>query len=125
MDKVILKNIKLKGKHGCFAKERDEFCDFWVSLELGLDLRKSAKTDELEDTIDYPSAIVIAEGVLLGESVRLIEKLADVIAERMFIRFANLEEITVKVTKKNNDFAEIVDEISAQISRKRSDYINA
>lgn len=124
MDKVILKNVKLKGKHGCFAKERDEFCDFWVSMEMGLDLHKAAKTDELEDTVDYPAAISIAEGVLMGESVRLIETLADRIAERMFVRFSNLEEIKVKVVKRNNDFVDFVDEISAEIFRKRAEYIN-
>ena len=77
MDEIIIEKLRLKGKHGCFAKERDEYRAFEVSMRLFLSLNKAAKTDELEDTIDYPAAMAIAEGVLMGESVRLIEKLAD------------------------------------------------
>ena len=77
MDEIKIENIKLRGKHGCFAAERNEYRDFEVSLRLFLPLDRAAKTDELSDTVDYPAAAAIAEGVLAGESVRLIEKLAD------------------------------------------------
>ena len=76
MDEIIIEKLKLRGKHGCFAAERDELRDFEVSMRLRLPFDRAAKTDELSDTIDYPSAMAIAEGVLGGESVRLIEKLA-------------------------------------------------
>lgn len=122
MDKLILKNIKLKGRHGCFAHELKEPTEFWVSMKICLDTRKAAKTDELEDTIDYPAAIAIAEGVIMGESVRLIEKLADKIAERIFFRFAIAKKIEVKVVKRSTSFEEILDEVSVKIKRSREDY---
>ena len=89
MDEIIIDRLKVSGKHGCFAEERNEFRDFEVSLRLFLPLSTAAKTDELDDTIDYPAAMAIVEGVLKGESVRLIEKLAQTIAERLFVRFEN------------------------------------
>ena len=52
MDEIIIEKLRLKGKHGCFAKERDEYRAFEVSMRLFLDLNRAAKTDELEDTID-------------------------------------------------------------------------
>lgn len=123
MDEIIIKNIKLKGKHGCFAEERNEYRDFEVSLKLMLPLDLSAKTDELDDTIDYPSAIAIAEGVLMGESVRLIEKLADMIAERLFVRFGNLCAVEVEVAKLGVDVGYDFERISTRIYRERSFYI--
>ena len=123
MDEIIIKNIKLKGKHGCFAEERNEYRDFEVSLKLMLPLDLSAKTDELDDTIDYPSAIAIAEGVLMGESVRLIEKLADMIAERLFVRFGNLCAVEVEVAKLGVDVGYEFERISTRIYRERSFYI--
>ena len=95
MDEIIIEKIKLRGKHGCFAAERDELRDFEVSMRLRLPFERAAKTDDLSDTVDYPSAMAVAEGVLAGESVRLIEKLADMIAERLFIRFPILREADV------------------------------
>lgn len=123
MDEIKIDRIRLKGKHGCFAAERDEFRDFEVSLRLFLPLDTAAKSDGLDDTVDYPVAIAIAEGVLAGESVRLVEKLADMIAERLFTRFANLLEAEVEVAKLGVDIGYDFGGISVKIRRKRGDYI--
>lgn len=123
MDEIKIDRIRLKGKHGCFAAERDEFRDFEVSLRLFLPLDTAAKSDGLDDTVDYPAAIAIAEGVFAGESVRLVEKLADMIAERLFTRFANLLEAEVEVAKLGVDIGYDFGGISVKIRRKRGDYI--
>jgi len=121
MDEIIIENLKLSGRHGCFAFERDRPGDFEVSMRLFLPLGAAAKTDELSDTVDYPAAMAIAEGVLKGESVRLIEKLADTIAERLFVRFERLAE--AEVAKLGVDVGYDFKKISARIRRKRGDYI--
>jgi len=123
MDEIIIENLKLQGKHGCFAAERDEFRDFEVSMKLRLPFSRAAKTDALEDTIDYPQAMAVAEGVLRGESVRLIEKLADMIADRLFIRFPQLCEVEIEVAKLGVDVGYEFQKISAKIIRSRKDYI--
>ena len=69
MDEIIIEKIKLRGKHGCFAAERDELRDFEVSMRLRLPFERAAKTDDLSDTVDYPSAMAVAEGVLAAESI--------------------------------------------------------
>ena len=123
MDEIIIEKIKLSGKHGCFAAERDESRDFEVSMRLFLNLGPAAKTDDLSMTIDYPAAMARAEGVLSGESVRLIEKLADTIAERLFTRFENLAEAEIEVAKLGVDVGYDFEKISVKIRRKREDYI--
>lgn len=123
MDEIIIKGLKLKGKHGCFAFERNELHDFEVSMRLFLDIDRAAKTDALEDTIDYPQAMAIAEGVLSGESVRLIEKLADMLAERLFVRFELLQEVEIEVIKLGVDVGYKFEKISTKIHRKRNFYI--
>ena len=123
MDEIKIENIKLRGKHGCFAAERNEYRDFEVSLRLFLPLDRAAKTDELSDTVDYPAAAAIAEGVLAGESVRLIEKLADMIAERLFVRFPNMCAAEVEVAKIGVDVGYDIGRISTKIYRERSRYI--
>ena len=61
--------------------------------------------------------------VLEGESVRLIEKLADIIAERLFVRFELLREAEIEVVKKNVDVGYRFSRISVKIHRRREDYI--
>ncbi len=123
MDKITVKNLRFTGRHGCFAHEMENPRLFAVSLEMGLSLREAGLTDSLERTIDYPAAMGIVEGVIMGESVRLIETLAEKISERLFVRFANLREIRVKVEKCKVDVGFDFDEISVEIFRTRSDFI--
>lgn len=65
----------------------------------------------------------IVEGVIGGESVRLIEKLADMIAERLFVRFEPLAQVEVEVAKLGVDVGFDFQKISVKILRKREDYI--
>lgn len=123
MDEIIIDRLRLSGKHGCFAAERDELRGFEVSLRLFLPLSRAGKTDDLEATIDYPAAMSIVEGVIGGESVRLIEKLADMIAERLFVRFEQLAQVEVEVAKLGVDVGFDFQKISVKILRKREDYI--
>mgnify|MGYP000043525358 CR=1 FL=1 len=121
MDEFLIRDIKLYGRHGCFAREQKEPTLFLVSMRMLLDLKKAALSDELSDTVDYPSAIKVAESVICGESVRLIEKLADCIAKKMLSKFEIIDSIEVKVAKCNTSFTSKVSEISALIRRSRED----
>ena len=123
MDEILIENLRLKGKHGCFAAERDELRDFSVSMRLFIDAAPAAKTDALEDTIDYPRAMEVASQVLSGPSVRLIETLADKIAARMFARFGRLLEIEVEVAKLGVDAGFDFGKISVKIRRSRGFYV--
>ena len=71
MDEIVIEGLKLVGRHGCEAFERNSEGKFEVSLKLRLPLERAAATDELCDTIDYPAAMAVAEGVFAGENVVL------------------------------------------------------
>lgn len=123
MDEIAIDKIRVSGKHGCYAEERNESRDFEVSLRLFLPLNRAAKTDELSHTIDYPQAMAVVEGVFAGESIRLIEKLADMVAERLFVRFEMLREVEITLAKLGVDVGFDFGGVSVRIRRKREDYI--
>ncbi len=122
MDEIVIKNLKVRGRHGCFAAERDKPGDFEVSMRLFLDFSRAAQSDELSDTVDYPSAMKIVEEVFSGPSVRLIEKLADKTARELFVRFPVLEAAEIEVAKLGVDVGFEFGRISAAIRRNRSEY---
>ncbi|MBR3747989.1 MAG: dihydroneopterin aldolase [Selenomonadaceae bacterium] len=57
-DKIILNGIEVMGRHGCTEAERENEQLFIVDAELYLDLSRAGKSDDINDTIDYPQVIV-------------------------------------------------------------------
>jgi dihydroneopterin aldolase len=51
-----------------------------VDLALGVDTRAAAQSDDLQDTVDYGSLVAAVTKTIEGESVDLIETLAQRIA---------------------------------------------
>lgn len=119
MDRMIIKNIEAKGRHGCFAHERDTDGIFKVSLDIFLNLSKAGLSDNLSDTIDYPSVIGSVLGIVGGSSVRLIENLAEKISEELLAKFCLIEEISVEVEKCEIDCNLRTEKVSVKIHRIR------
>ena len=49
----MLKNIRCYSFHGCLKEETAIGSDYKVDLSINADLKKSVKTDQLKDTVDY------------------------------------------------------------------------
>lgn len=73
---VRVRGLRLEGRHGARAPEREEPQPFVVDLELVV----QAKDDDLSTTGDYRDVVAAARAVVERESVALIETLADRIA---------------------------------------------
>ena len=50
---VTLKGLKFHAYHGVYPNEKKEGNTFIVDIEIETDLSKAAKSDDLNDTIDY------------------------------------------------------------------------
>lgn len=50
---IKVNNIKLYAYHGCLDEEAKIGSEYRVDVAVKVDLKKSAKTDALEDTVDY------------------------------------------------------------------------
>ena len=50
---IRVNNIRLFTNHGCLEEEAKIGSEYRVDIEVKADLQKSAKTDELVDTVDY------------------------------------------------------------------------
>lgn len=99
MDTLTLKNIRIKGKHGFYEKERKDENNFEVDLIFTADLQKAAESDRLEDTIDYQQAISVVHDIIKGPSQKLIESLTKEIGDQLFSRFPQVEKLKVAVRK--------------------------
>jgi 7,8-dihydroneopterin aldolase/epimerase/oxygenase len=80
-DRVTLRGLRARGRHGWFDWEREQGQEFVVDVELSLDTRAAAASDDLVATVDYGALSSDVVALVQGEPVRLIETLAGRIAE--------------------------------------------
>ena len=118
-DKVILKGIEIKGRHGCSEFERQHEQLFIVDVELYLDLSRASKTDDLGDTIDYMQVIIDIKKIVGGTPRNLIETVAQDISEFLLRRYFLLEGLKITIHKPNPPVKEKFGGAAVQIVRRR------
>jgi dihydroneopterin aldolase len=75
--RITLTGLKARGNHGVYDFEREQGQDFVVDVTLDLDLGPAACSDDVADTVHYGELATALAGVLTGEPVNLLERLAD------------------------------------------------
>ena len=85
MDVITLTGIRAYGKHGANPGERDREQPFDVDLEIGVDLRKASRTDDLADTVNYAQIHATVVRIVQECSFALLERLAAEILDAIFV----------------------------------------
>jgi dihydroneopterin aldolase len=79
-DRLSLLGMRFEALHGVLASEKVDPQPFEVDLVLHVDLDDVARTDALEDTVDYRGMHELVDSIVMGPSFNLIEGLAGAIA---------------------------------------------
>ena len=80
-DELSVKGIECFAHHGVFDFEKREGQVFVVDLVLGIDTRRAAASDDLEDTVNYGSLTLDVKAAVERDPVDLIETVAQRIAD--------------------------------------------
>jgi 7,8-dihydroneopterin aldolase/epimerase/oxygenase len=97
-DRIVLHDMRFRGRHGVLERERMEAQPFAVDVELSLDLRPAGVADDLAATIDYGAVFEACRDVVETRSFLLIEALAEAIATEILTAFT-VTDVTVRVRK--------------------------
>ena len=117
-DSIKLSNIKLYGYHGVNDFERENGQFFLINLQLFLDLKIAGLSDSLKDTVDYSKVYESIKNIIEGPSIKLLEKLAAVIADEIFETFPQVGELKVEIEKPNPPIkGSCMDGVSVRIKR--------
>jgi len=118
LGKIQVNNIKLYANHGCLDEEAKIGSWYKVDVEVETDLVKSAKTDDLNDTVDY-----VHLNKIVKEEMTIRAKLLETVAERILNRFLSeinlIEKATVSVTKINPPIGGNVEGVTIIMSKER------
>ena len=115
---IRINNIRVYAYHGCLVEEGKIGSDYRVDLEVKADLKKSAQTDQLSDTVDYVhlNRIVKEE---MAVRTKLLETVASSILDRILSELELVSRAQVKVSKLNPPIGGNVEMVSVIMKRKR------
>lgn len=116
-DKISIKGIKGFGYHGVFDFEKRDGQDFFVDLDIDIDLRAASNSDRLSDSVDYSLLTAIAKEAIEKLRFDLIERLAGFIADTICENFPAVQSIAVTVHKPSAPVSESVTDIAVTINR--------
>ena len=97
-DAIFVHGIEFEANHGYTAAERKSTRRFRCAIELTHDLTSAAKSDRLQDTIDYRAVCALAVEIGTQKTYRLLEALAGAIADAVLARNPG-SRVTVTVEK--------------------------
>jgi dihydroneopterin aldolase len=83
MDRIILHDIIVRGRHGVNPSERELLQPFRIDLVLQLDLSRAASSDDLHDTINYAAVHRRIVEIVEQRSYALLERLAAAILDEV------------------------------------------
>lgn len=119
LDRLQIRGIECFGHHGVLDFERREGQIFVIDLELGIDTRPAAASDDLADTVDYGALTLAVKQAVESDPVDLIETLSQRIASVCLLAAA-VEWVTVTVHKPDAPIDATYSDVALTITRKRS-----
>ena len=98
MDKVFINNLQVETIIGIFSWEREVKQVVSVDLVMDFDNKKAAKSDDIEDALDYKKIGKRVTNYVERSRFKLVERLAEQIAKLVLKEFP-VSSLTVSVTK--------------------------
>ncbi|MGA2282071.1 MAG: dihydroneopterin aldolase [Candidatus Dormibacteria bacterium] len=117
-DVLRLEGMRFFGHHGCLADERGAGVHLDVDVEVRTDTREAARSDRVEDTIDYARLVERCRRVVEDDSYHLVETVAERLAEEL-LEEPGASSVRVRVAKRP-PLAVAVDRFSVTVERRRT-----
>ncbi len=111
---VHVHDLRVFGRHGVFAEERERGQDFVFDVDL--DVGDRGVTDRLEDAVDYVTVAATVKEVSDGRQFHLLEALVSAVADELERLYAP-DRIRVTVRKPAVKPAGLDGSVAATVTR--------
>ncbi|MFP4458690.1 MAG: dihydroneopterin aldolase [Candidatus Zixiibacteriota bacterium] len=113
---IRIHGMAFYGYHGVSPAEKELAGKFSVDVEFPLDTKKAAKSDSLEDTVNYELIYKTVEAVITENKFHLVETLSELVAECLINGF-DLTGIIVRVRKNHPPFPGHLDFVEIEVRK--------
>jgi 7,8-dihydroneopterin aldolase/epimerase/oxygenase len=117
-DRIELRGLMVRGRHGIFDHERANGQDFVVDIIVWIDLVDAAASDSLADTYDYGVLAERAAVIIAGPARNLIETVAGEIAEDV-MKDQRVDAVEVTVHKPHAPIPQTFADVAVVARRSR------
>lgn len=100
MATIAIEGIQLYAYHGYYPEEQILGAYYLVDVYVSVNTKAVAKSDELSDTVNYETIYRIAR-VEMAKKTKLLETVAQRIANRIKSIFDNVETLKLRISKLN------------------------
>lgn len=98
-DTLTLSRLHFSACHGVLPEEAARSQDFEVTVHLEMPLAEAGRTDDLARTVDYRQVREVVRGVMDGPPRKLVETLAESVADGILRTFPRVQAVGVEVAK--------------------------
>jgi dihydroneopterin aldolase len=119
--RIEVRALRVVATHGALADERERAQPFELDIDLFVDTAAAAKSDRLEDTVDYGAATERAAEVVRSTSFLLLEALADAVATALVDLDERVAGAAVSVRKLHPPIPEDLGSVGVRVVRRRPD----
>lgn len=116
-DRIVIKSLEVFAKHGVLQEENVLGQKFIISAALYTGLRAAGKTDNLSLSVDYSKICRDIKGFVEGNTFKLIETVAERLAEKLLLENRAVRKIRLEVSKPWAPVGAHVESLSVDIER--------
>ncbi|RPI01860.1 MAG: dihydroneopterin aldolase [Ignavibacteriae bacterium] len=116
---IRLHNAVFYAYHGVLLDEQNLGGKFEVDVELHCDLTRGAKSDHLDDTVNYERVYDCIRTLVMEKKHFLLESLASAIGRGILKNFPKVFSVTVKVRKPSAPVKGIIDYVEVELMETR------
>ena len=120
MDKIIIRDLLLRGIVGIKPDERKNQQDILLNLVIYADIRPAAESDSIDDAVNYRSITKRIIQHVESSSDYLVEKLVTDISRLVLAEFPAVQRVQVRVEKPGA--LRFARSVGIEIERTRTDF---
>jgi dihydroneopterin aldolase len=120
MDKIIMRDVEIYGRHGVAPEEKVNEQPFLINVEMEADLRKPCLSDNLEDTVSYSAVNKLITRIVQNTSFNLVERLAEELCTAILQKYEKIEKVKLCVKKPKAPMKGTFKWVGVEIERSRT-----
>ncbi|MCM3886385.1 dihydroneopterin aldolase [Frankia sp. R82] len=119
-DRITLRGLRVRGRHGVLSAERELGQEFVVDAVLWLDMTDAARDDDVTRTVHYGELAEELAAIVAGPPVNLIETLAHRLVDTC-LRPSRVVRAEVTVHKPAAPIPLVFGDVAVTVARDRSE----
>ena len=120
---LTLDNLRFYAYHGVMPQEKVVGNEYIVNVRLKVDVSKAMVSDDVADTVNYAEVYERIKAEMAIPS-QLIEHVANRIIQRLFKYFPTIEQIALKLSKRNPPMGADIDAAAIEVIIERQEANN-